>query len=104
MVCGDSHFCSYEFMDWTCLQKNILFVTGLSANSVLLNKPVVKQLIEQVKHDYELFHHPCRLFGEFYYAAGTWRFAQRVVVKVEMTAGDSPNIRFIVMNVRMLPN
>ena len=100
-VRGDSHFCSHEFMDWAFLQKKIFFITGLSANSVLLNKPVVKQLIEQVKHDYELFHHPCRKFGEFYYAAGTWRFLQRVVVKVEMTAaGGNPNIRFVVSNIR----
>lgn len=100
-VRGDSHFCSHEFMDWAFLQKKIFFITGLASNSVLLNKPVVKLLIEQAKHDYGLFHHPCRKFGEFYYAAGTWRFHQRVVVKVEMTAaGGNPNIRFIVSNIR----
>lgn len=99
-VRGDSHFCSYEFMDWGFFQKKIFFVTGLSANSVLLNNPVVKKLIEQVNHDYELFHHPCRKFGSFHYAAGTWKYAQRVVVKVEMTeAGGNPNIRFIVSNI-----
>lgn len=100
-VRGDSHFCSHEFMDWAFTQKRILFITGLAANSVLLNNPIVSELIEQVKHDYELFHHPCRKFGEFSYKAGTWKFAQRVVVKVEITeAGGKPNIRFIVSNIR----
>ena len=59
-VRGDSHFCSHELMDWVTgtLQKGVFFVTGLSANSVLMEKPIVKQLTEKVRHDYELFGHP----------------------------------------------
>lgn len=99
-VRGDSHFCSHEFMDWVFTQKRIFFITGLTANSVLLNKPIVLELIEQVKHDYELFHHPCRKYGDFSYKAGTWRFAHRIVVKVEMTETGGINIRFVVSNIR----
>ncbi len=102
-VRGDSHFCSHELMDWITGtgQKGIFFVTGLAANSVLLDKPIVRQLTEKVRHDYELFGHPVREFGEFYYKAGSWSWGQRVVVKVEMTKmGGQPNIRFIVSNIR----
>ena len=102
-VRGDSHFCSHELMDWVTgtLQRGIFFVTGLSANSVLMEKPIVKQLTEKVRHDYELFGHPVREFGEFAYKAGSWTYYQRVVVKVEMTEkGGQPNIRFIVSNIR----
>ena len=90
-------------MDWVTgtLQRSIFFVTGLSANSVLMEKPIVKQLTEKVRHDYELFGHPVREFGEFTYKAGSWTYYQRVVVKVEMTEkGGQPNIRFIVSNIR----
>jgi hypothetical protein len=103
IVRGDSHFCSHELMDWVTgtLQKGVFFVTGLSANSVLMEKPIVKQLTEKVRHDYELFGHPVREFGEFAYKAGSWTYYQRVVVKVEMTEkGGQPNIRFIVSNIR----
>lgn len=102
-VRGDSHFCSHELMDWVVgtLQHKVFFITGLAANSVLMAKPIVGQLTEKVRHDYELFKHPVREFGEFYYKAGSWTLPQRVVVKVEMTkAGGQPNIRFIVSNIR----
>ena len=102
-VRGDSHFCSHELMDWVTgtLQRGIFFVTGLSANSVLMEKPIVKHLTEKVRHDYELFGHSVREFGEFTYKAGSWTYYQRVVVKVEMTEkGGQPNIRFIVSNIR----
>ena len=102
-VRGDSHFCSHELMDWVSLtlQRKVFFVTGLAANSVLMAKPIVKQLTEKVRHDHELFRHPVREYGEFWYKAGSWTLPQRVVVKVEMTKmGGQPNIRFIVSNIR----
>lgn len=100
-VRGDSHFCSHEFMDWAYLEKRIYFITGLASNHILLNKSVVLQLIREVKHDFELFHHPCRKFGQFYYSAQTWRFHYKIIVKVEMTGiGSEPNIRFIVTNIK----
>lgn len=102
-VRGDSHFCSHELMDWVglTLQRKVFFITGLSANSVLMAKPIVGQLCEKVRHDYELLKHPVREYGEFYYKAGSWTLPQRVVVKVEMTKmGGQPNIRFIVSNIR----
>ena len=103
IVRGDSHFCSHELMDWVCLtlQRKVFFITGLAANSVLMAKPIVKQLSDKVRHDYELFKRPVREYGEFFYKAGSWTLPQRVVVKVEMTRmGGQPNIRFIVSNIR----
>jgi hypothetical protein len=101
IVRGDSHFCSHEFMDWAILERGVYYITGLSSNSRLLGQEVVKNLCKEARHDYELFHRPCRKFGHFWYKAGSWLFPQKVVVKVEMTGvGDSPNIRFVVTNLQ----
>lgn len=101
MVRGDSHFCSHELMDWATLyDRKVLFITGLARNSVLENHPVTQAAIERVTRDYELFHHPVRTYGEFYYKAATWRFHQRVAVKAEYTEKGELNVRFIVSNIR----
>lgn len=100
-VRGDSHFCSYELMDWATLyDRKVLFITGLARNSVLENHPVTQAAIERVRHDHELFRRPVRTYGEFYYKAGTWIFPQRVVVKAEYTEKGELNVRFIVSNIR----
>lgn len=100
-VRGDSHFCSHELMDWATLyDRRVFFITGLARNSVLENHPVTKAAVERVRHDHELFHRPVRTYGEFCYKAGTWRFAQRVVVKAEYTEKGELNVRFIVSNIR----
>lgn len=100
-VRGDSHFCSHDFMDWAKLNdRKVFFITGLSGNSVLLKNPVVKELTQKVKRQYDLLHHPIREFGEFYYKAGSWTLPERVVVKVEITQKGELNIRFIVTNIR----
>ena len=101
IVRGDSHFCSHELMDWATLyDRRVFFITGLARNSVLENHPVTKAAVERVRHDHELFHRPVRTYGEFCYKAGTWRFAQRVVVKAEYTEKGELNVRFIVSNIR----
>ena len=100
-VRGDSHFCSHELMDWACLNdRRVFIITGLARNNVLENHPVTKEAVERVRHDYELFHHPVRTYGEFRYKAGTWTLQQRVVVKAEYTEKGELNVRFIVTNIR----
>ena len=100
-VRGDSHFCSHELMDWACLNdRRVFIITGLARNNVLENHPVTKEDVERVRHDYELFHHPVRTYGEFRYKAGTWTLQQRVVVKAEYTEKGELNVRFIVTNIR----
>ena len=59
-----------------------------------------KAVIERVRHDHELFHHPVRTYGEFHYKAGTWLLPQRVVVKAEYTGKGELNVRFVVSNIR----
>ena len=100
-VRGDSHFCSHELMDWACLNdRRVFIITGLARNNVLESHTVTKEAVERVRHDYELFHHPVRTYGEFYYKAGTWTLPQRVVVKAEYTGKGELNVRFIVTNIR----
>jgi hypothetical protein len=105
IVRGDCHFCSHEFMDWVkgnCINK-VYFITGLQSNTRLLTNEKVIKLKEKVLHEYELFKHPIKEYEEFYYKADSWKFYQRVVVKVEMTElGKEPNIRFIVSNLRTI--
>ena len=67
---------------------------------MLESNPVTKAAIERVRHDYELFRHPVRTYGEFYYGAGTWLLPQRVVVKAEYTEKGELNVRLVVTNIR----
>lgn len=100
-VRGGSHFCSYELVDWVCLNdRRVFFVTGLTRDSVLENHPVTKAAMERLRRDHELFHHPMRTYGEFYYKVGTWLLPQRVVVKAEYTEKEELNVRFVFFNIR----
>ena len=98
-VRGDSHFCSHEFMDWAFSQKKVFFITGLAANSVLLNYKGVQRLSSEVQNYFEEYHAPCKRYCEFLYKANTWRYHQRVIAKVEITETGGLNIRFVVTNV-----
>lgn len=109
---GDSHFCSHEFMDWAHDKWNVRFLTGLSANPVLLK--IDKQL-RRAKKDYikaEKNHEErngvlekgenliqkrivIRRYYKFDYKAKTWKHEQRVIVKIEVS-NEGTNIRFAV--------
>jgi hypothetical protein len=94
---GDSHFAAPEIMQWIDEQQHLFFVTGLTTNAVLLKQAEItvqsaQKLFAERKEKVTLFH-------SFYYQAGTWHKAQRVIVKVEVSPEHKdPNIRFIVTN------
>lgn len=112
---GDSHFASHEFMDWAHDKWYVRYLTGLSSNSVLLSmvdKPrrraendyrkaqkaedekceaLSKLGIKNVRYERILV----RRYYKLEYKAKSWKFSQRVIAKIEVSA-DGTNIRFVV--------
>jgi hypothetical protein len=109
IVRGDAHFCCRELMDWNedqlvaapefiewaCNQRGIYFITGLTGNKALSahTEKWVKMAEESFKRDGQ----PVRFFKTFTYKAGTWKYAQRVIVKIEFNE-KGKNVRYVVTN------
>jgi len=90
---GDSHFCSREVMDYVHDLPRVEFITGLTGNAVL-NK-CAQMTVESAQRSYESSQKPVKRYHSFMYKAGSWAYAERVVVKVEVTSMGT-NVRFIV--------
>ncbi len=90
---GDSHFCSREVMDYVHDLPRVEFITGLTGNTVL-NK-CAQMTVESAQRSYESSQKPVKRYHSFMYKAGSWAYAERVVVKVEVTSMGT-NVRFIV--------
>ena len=112
---GDSHFASHEFMDWAHDKWYVRYLTGLSANSVLL--PMVDKQKRRAENDYRKMADEqkrsndakraagrkdidqgrivVRRYYKLEYKAESWRYAQRVIAKIEVSA-EGTNIRFVV--------
>jgi hypothetical protein len=94
VVRADSGFCRQRLLNW-CDRNEVDYVVGLARNSVLVEK--AKSLIDAAAAGFEETHKSTRLFGDLKYAAGTWLYPRRVVVKAEhLTKGSNP--RFVVTN------
>ena len=112
---GDSHFASHEFMDWAYDKWYVRYLTGLSGNSVLLS--MVDKPRQRAENDYRKaqkaedercetltrlgFHgtrHERIVIRRYYkleYKAESWKHAQRVIAKIEVSS-EGTNIRFVV--------
>ena len=104
IVRGDSHFCSYEFMEWAETQTETFYITGISQNNALNNKDIVKRVKEYAR---QLYRHNgsvegIKRYNSCSYAAKTWSHEQHVIFKVEYTdlskSIDEQNVRYIVTN------
>ncbi|NCB66896.1 MAG: IS1380 family transposase [Bacilli bacterium] len=91
---GDSGFCRQKMLNW-CDKNNVKYIVGLAKNSRLLE--FSKELQDQAETSYEKTHEKVKLFTEFKYAAGTWKYPRRVIAKAEFNS-LGPNNRFIVTN------
>lgn len=91
---GDSGFCRQKMLNW-CDKNNVKYIVGLAKNSRLLE--FSKELQDQAETSYEKTHEKVKLFTEFEYAAGTWKYPRRVIAKAEFNS-LGPNNRFIVTN------
>jgi len=95
IIRGDSHFSSKDFMQWCEGQPKTGFITGLSGNKKL--NELADVTIKSAEREYKQYKKPVRRFHCFWYQAGTWEKAQKVIVKVEVSAMGT-NIRYIVTN------
>jgi DDE family transposase len=100
LVRGDSHYGRPEAMTW-CEQNRIGYVFGLAGNQVLLAR--VAELAEDAAVARALGEaEKVRRYGEFRYAARTWRVERRVIGRVEASPQGSDS-RFIVTNLAGAP-
>jgi hypothetical protein len=91
---GDSGFCRHRMLAW-CDRNDVGYIVGLAKNQ-RLNK-VAAPWLEQAKQDFETTQQKQRRFGEFQYAAATWKDKLRVIARIEhMAKGANP--RYIVTN------
>jgi len=109
IVRGDAHFCcrelmdwnedqiiaNLEFMEWACNQKSIYFITGLTGNKTLSAR--TKKWVEMAEESFKRDGKPVRFFKTINYQAGTWKYAQRVIVKIEVNEMGK-NVRYVVTN------
>jgi hypothetical protein len=89
---GDSGFCNPLILGW-CDRNNVDYVVGIAKNKRLLNQSEGTRITAEALYDLE--GKKQRLFSEFRYAAGSWRYERRVVVKAEHCAKGA-NPRFVV--------
>jgi hypothetical protein len=109
IVRGDAHFCcrelmdwnedqlitSPEFIEWACNQRSIYFMTGLTGNKALSAR--VRDWVKMGEESFKKNREPVRFFKTFMYKAGTWKYAQRVIVKIEVNEKGT-NVRYVVTN------
>jgi hypothetical protein len=100
LVRGDSHYARPEAMTW--LEHNrVGYVFGLAGNPVLLGR--VADLAEDAAVSRALGEaEKVRRYGEFPYAAKTWRAVRRVIARLEASPQGSDS-RFIVTNLAGAP-
>ncbi len=100
IVRGDSHYARAQAMAW-CERKRIGYIFGLAGNSVLLRR--VGDLAEdaamgRISGEAD----KVRRYGEFRYAATSWKVERRVIARVE-AGPQGTDSRFIVTNLAGLP-
>ena len=91
---GDSGFCRHRMLNW-CDRNNVSYIVGIAQNS-RINDLAEPWLLEAAV-GYLCSRQKQRLFGDFFYAANTWKYERRVIVKAEHSAlGENP--RYLVTN------
>ena len=77
---GDSGFCRHKMLTW-CERHGVGYIVGLARNAHL--KALAAPWMEQAERDFTASGDKQRLFGEFAYAAGTWKTERRVIARIE---------------------
>lgn len=96
IVRGDSHFTSSDLMDWCHDKYKVNFITGLAGNAKLKEKAYVT--IKSAEREFKQYGKPVKRYHSFIYKAASWKYSQRVIVKVEISHMGT-NIRYIVTDV-----
>ncbi len=91
---ADSGFCRHKMLGW-CEGHDVGYIVGLAKNARL--NDLAAPWMEAAAKGFEVNGDKQRLFGEFTYAAGTWKTARRVIARIEHgPKGADP--RYIVTN------
>ena len=91
---GDSGFCRHLMLNW-CDRNNVSYIVGIAKNSRL--NDFAEPLLLEAAVGYLCSQQKQRLFGDFSYAANSWKYERRVIVKAEHSAlGENP--RYVVTN------
>src|SRR3989339_94950 len=89
---ADSGFCRHLMMDW-CDKNDIDYIIGIARNSRLEEQAA--PLMKKAKSLFEKDRVKQRLFDDLRYAAESWKYDRRIIVKAEHSAkGQNP--RFLV--------
>jgi hypothetical protein len=96
---GDSGFCRDLMLRW-CDKHNVGYITGIGSNNRLLKASV--DLRTKAAEEFERTQEKQKLFGEFEYAAKTWKANRKIIVKAEHTSKGA-NPRFTVTNLSGAP-
>ena len=100
LIRGDSHYARHEAMTW-CEHNRVGYVFGLAGNQVLLGK--VAALAEDAALGRVIGEgEKVRRFGEFRYAAKSWKVERRVIGRVEASSQGSDS-RFVITNLAGTP-
>ena len=100
LIRGDSHYARNEAMTW-CERNRVGYIFGLAGNQVLLAR------VADLAEDAALGRiagegDKVRRYGEFRYAARSWRVERRVIGRIEASAQGSDS-RFIITNLAGAP-
>jgi hypothetical protein len=100
VIRGDSHYARPEAMSW--LEHNrVRYVFGLAGNRVLLDRVAAlaeDTAVRRAEEDAD----KVRSFGDFRYAARSWKGERRVIARIEATRQGSDS-RFVVTNLAGTP-
>ncbi len=91
---GDGDFAKSPLLDYA-EYAGCLYAIGMPRNSKL--EAQVESLRQRAEKRWKHTGQPVRLFTSFFYKAGSWGHARRIVAKGEYTALGS-NVRFVVTN------
>ena len=91
---GDGGFCRHKMLDW-CERTNVGYIVGLAKTARLGG--LAGRWIAAAENGFAATGVKQRLFGEFAYAAGTWKVERRVIARIEH-GPKGANPRYIVTN------
>jgi hypothetical protein len=91
---GDSGFCRHRMLGW-CERHAVGYITGLARNARL--NDLAAPCIQDAAAGFAEMREKQRRFGEFRYAARTWRAERRVIARIEHDHHGS-NPRYVVTN------
>jgi hypothetical protein len=100
LIRGDSHYGRPEAMAW-CERNHVGYIFGVASNPVLTR--LAQGDIARTLMDRDRFPEPekIRRYGEFRYAAKSWKIERRVIARIEVS-DFGVDTRFIVTNLQGL--